>query len=143
MRGRHWARGDRVGSPPRTDVPDQLDLDARVLELLSACHLDVHLAMSRRGVTPFLPLWVPVGWTGAAQTVPHTLSTALKRNCSTSFSLTLVVTVRRVSASANVTLNLAGDPPRSDERDTAWWKDAHAHNQRRNKTDKMGVPSVW
>lgn len=46
--------------------------------------------------------------------MPHTLSDALNRYCSSSFSFTLVVTVCRVSASANVTLNFAGAPVKKE-----------------------------
>ena len=55
------------------------------------------------------------GWHDTvAHTVPHTLSTAPNRYCSTSLSFTLVVTVCRVSASAKVNLNFAGAPVKKE-----------------------------
>ncbi len=56
------------------------------------------------------------GWLSQL-TVPQTLSMAEKRNISVSLSPTFAVTVRRVSASANVTLNLAGEAAKKLESD--------------------------
>ena len=62
---------------------------------------------------------------GSGRTVPHTLSDALNRYCSTSFSFTLVVTVCRVSASANVTLNFAGAPVKKEVSDIRPAREQH------------------
>lgn len=102
----------------RTDVADQLDLDARVLHLLPTGDLDVHLtrrtgSQGQRQRLCAMHTALRHG-RGGSRTVPHTLSDALNRYCSTSFSFTLVVTVCRVSASANVTLNFAGAPVKKE-----------------------------
>ena len=102
----------------RTDVADELDLDARVLHLLPTGDLDVHLArrtgsQGQRQRLCAMHTALRHG-RGGSRTVPHTLSDALNRYCSTSFSFTLVVTVCRVSASANVTLNFAGAPVKKE-----------------------------
>lgn len=101
----------------RTDVADELDLDARVLHLLPTGDLDLHLTRRTGSQSQRQRLCACTrhcGMGGGSRTVPHTLSDALNRYCSTSFSFTLVVTVCRVSASANVTLNFAGAPVKKE-----------------------------